>query len=72
MKNTDKLIKAFKATKLTESNEIELDNLDFARLVYNEENEVVVENEHGTQFEVSDLSKEEVRIFLYDLEIQIK
>ncbi len=64
MKNTDKLIKAFKATGVEESEKIELDNLDWARLVYNEDKEVVVENEHGSQFEVTDLSAIEVKIFL--------
>jgi hypothetical protein len=67
MKNTDKLIKAFKATGEEESEKIELDNLDWARLVYNEDKQVVVENEHGSQFEVTDLSKIEVKIFLANI-----
>lgn len=46
-----------------ESEKIQLDNLDWARLVFNEEGEVVVENEHGTQFPVSDLSEDEIQIF---------
>lgn len=46
-----------------ESEKIQLDNLDWARLVFNEEGEVVVENEHGTQFPVSDLSENEIQIF---------
>ena len=46
-----------------DSEEIELDNLDWARLVFNQDGEVVVENEHGTQFPVSDLSDKELEIF---------
>ena len=46
-----------------ESEKIQLDNLDWARLVFNEEGEVVVENEHATQFPVSDLSENEIQIF---------
>ena len=46
-----------------ESEKIQLDNLDWAKLVFNKEGEVVVENEHGTQFPVSDLSENEIRIF---------
>jgi hypothetical protein len=47
-----------------ESGEIQLDNLDEARLIYDESGNVVVENEHGTEFPVSDLSKEEVNAFI--------
>ena len=46
-----------------ESEKIQLDNLDWAKLVFNEKGEVVVENEHGTQFPVSDLSENEIDIF---------
>lgn len=46
-----------------ESIEIELDNLDYARLVFNSEGEVVVRNEHGTEFPVTDLSKIELELF---------
>jgi hypothetical protein len=46
-----------------ESEKIQLDNLDWARLVFNEEGDVVVENEHGTQFSVLDLSENEIQIF---------
>jgi hypothetical protein len=55
------LIKFWKQT--LESERIQLDNLDWARLVFNEEGEVVVKNEHGTQFPVSDLSENEIEIF---------
>ena len=47
-----------------ESENIELDNLDKAKLVYDVNTEsVVVQNEHGTQFPVSDLSQAEIDIF---------
>lgn len=47
------LIKYFKST--LESEKILLDNLNWAKLVFNEQTgEVVVENEHGVQFPVSD------------------
>lgn len=57
----EKLIQHFKES--LESDMIELDNLDWARLKFNNDGEVVVENEHGTQFPVSDLSQAEIDIF---------
>lgn len=59
--NTEQFIKEWKST--LESEKIQLDNLDWAKLVFNEEGEVVVENEHGTQFPVDDLSETEMEIF---------
>ena len=56
------LVKEWKST--LESEKVQLDNLDWAKLVFNEDGEVVVENEHGTQFPVDDLSDEEIEIFL--------
>ncbi len=53
--------------KEKESEEIELDNLDTAKLILKSKNEVVVENEHGTEFPLSDLSKVEAEIFMYVL-----
>lgn len=55
------LINHFKEN--VESIEIELDNLDYARLVFNSEGEVVVRTEHGTEFPVGDLSQIELEIF---------
>lgn len=56
------LIKHFKST--LESEKIQLDNLDWAKLVFDEETgEVVVKNEHGTKFPIEDLSDEEMEIF---------
>lgn len=45
------------------SEKIQLDNLDYAKLVFNDFGEVVVQNEHGTQFPISDLSEQEIDIF---------
>ena len=59
--NTEQFIKEWKST--LESEKIQLDNLDWAKLVFNEEGEVVVENEHGMQFPVDDLSETEMEIF---------
>lgn len=61
MMNTEQFIKEWKST--LESEKIQLDNLDWAKLVFNEEGEVVVENEHGMQFPVDDLSETEMEIF---------
>jgi hypothetical protein len=48
-----------------ESFKIELDNLDKACLAFDEDGEVVVRNEHGTEFPVSELSENEIKIFSY-------
>jgi len=67
MNKIEKLIKLFKNSGEDESEQIELDNLDEACLTYdeNDPNNVVVENEHGTQFPISDLSEAEIDIFIY-------
>lgn len=67
-----KLIEAFFKSKNVingESEEIELDNLDKARLVLKEgsKTEIEVENEHGSRFSINELSEEEVRVFLFIL-----
>jgi hypothetical protein len=72
MKDTQKLTKAFLNSgnvKDDESEKIELDNLDRARLVLKKgsRKEIEVENEYGTRFPISDLSKAEVEIFLFVL-----
>ena len=64
MTQVENLISLFKKSGLTETEWIQLDNLDEARLAY-DENEVVVENEHGSFFPVDDLSREEMEIFLF-------
>lgn len=47
-----------------ESEQIELDNLDKARLVFDiESSGVMVENEYGTRFTLDDLSQQELEIF---------
>lgn len=58
-----KIIKIFLASGRSESDEIELSNLDGARLVRKSKTDVVVENEHGTEFPVSDLSEDELETF---------
>lgn len=63
MTKAESLIKLWKSS--LESEDIELDNLDRARLVFNEQGEVVVENEHGTQFPVEDLSDAEIDVFKF-------
>ena len=60
--DAEQLVKEWKST--LESEKLQLDNLDWAKLVFNEDGEVVVENEHGTQFPVDDLSDTEIEIFL--------
>lgn len=56
-----------------ESGKIELDNLTWARLVIEPSHdglggyEVWVENEYGTQFEVSELSDMEISIFMTEI-----
>jgi hypothetical protein len=61
----NKLIKDWKKTLKSEW--IQLDNLDEAKLVFDKEGNVIVENEHGTQFPVSDLSDVELDIFYTNL-----
>lgn len=78
MKNVEKLRKEFlkqyelNKTELLkgeryDSEKIELDNLDWARLVTEDGITVMVENEHGSLFELDDLSNIEIRIFRYNL-----
>lgn len=64
---TQKLKELFLKTGDAESERIELDNLDRARLI-KKGTEVVVRNEHGTTFPLTDLSDQEVEIFLYVLQ----
>lgn len=68
----EKLTKAFlKSDKIEggESEKIELDNLDRAKLVLKQgsKKEIEVENEHGTRFGISELSKTEIDIFMFVL-----
>lgn len=65
--NAEKLIEKFKKSGLQESEDIELDNLDWARLILNEDGLVLVENEHGTEFPVEDLSETELKIFYLNI-----
>jgi hypothetical protein len=63
-----RLIKLFKASGLVETEKLQIDNLDRAKLVL-VDGEVLVENEHGTQFDIDELSNEEVNSFLLLMEI---
>jgi hypothetical protein len=67
MTQVENLINLFKISGLSETEWIQLDNLDEARLAYDENKQVVVENEHGSFFAVEDLSREEMEIFLFVL-----
>lgn len=66
-KKLQKVVDLFKKSGDLESEKIQLDNLDWAKLTYDGNHDVVVENEYGTQFSVEDLSEEELDILLYVL-----
>lgn len=61
----ESVLSKFNRTGRTKSEWIELDNLDRAWLVKTKDKEVMMENWHGTQFPVSDLSDSELDVFLY-------
>ena len=61
--NKEELIERFYEN--CESEKIQLDNLDYAKLIINKKGEVVVENEHGTQFDIDELSESDIQCF-YD------
>ena len=48
----------------TDIGKFQLDNLDWAELVETEQG-VMVENEHGKQFEVEELNEQELNIVIY-------
>lgn len=62
MSRRDIIIRAINSTPITFSPKITLDNLDKAELVVGE-NSVLIENEHGTRFELECLSDKELEIF---------
>lgn len=74
---TEKLINLFNIlrkidTGFTESGEIELDNLDWAKLVYDEDTKsLMVENEQGSRFGLDDLSESEIGVFEFELNSNI-
>jgi hypothetical protein len=53
-----------------ESYEIELDNLDKAKVIYNDGWGYVVENEHGSHFPLAGLSKGEQHTFAFVLMLE--
>ena len=65
MTQVENLINLFKKSGMRETEWVQLDNLDEARLAYDENGDVVVENEHGSFFPVKDLTREEMEIFLF-------
>lgn len=50
-----------------ESFKIQLDNLDYAKLVFNDKGELVVENEYSTQFSIEELTEEEIELFYLNI-----
>jgi hypothetical protein len=51
---------------------VELDNLDCLKEIrINENDEVLVENEHGTEFELTELSDTEFSVLIFELETQL-
>ena len=66
-KRISELKKLFLQSENLESEKIELDNFDKAKLVRNG-NLIEVENENGTRFPLTDLSEDEIDVFIYVLE----
>lgn len=62
----EELIELFKTTRKLTTEWFEADNLDKIRLTYRNGN-VVVENEYGNFFEVSDLSEKEMEVLFYNI-----
>lgn len=67
-KKLNKVVNLFKKSGDNESEKIMLDNLDWAKLTYDGNHDVVVENEHGTQFELDELTETELDIFIFALQ----
>jgi hypothetical protein len=66
-KRTSYIEQLFKQTRQMESEWFEADNLDKIRLTY-ENDKVVVENEHGSTYELEELSEQEMDIIGDNLE----
>lgn len=67
MDRIEYLEKIFRQTRVLESEWFQADNLDKIRLTY-ENDKVVVENEHGSTYELEDLSEQEIDIIGDNLE----
>jgi uncharacterized protein YbaR (Trm112 family) len=67
MENIEYMEQLFRQTREINSEWFEADNLDKIRLIY-EEGKVVVENNHGTTFELGYLSTQEIDIISDNLE----
>jgi hypothetical protein len=63
----NKVVSLFKKSGDEETEKIELDNLTWAKLSYDSNHDVIVENEYGTQFSVDELSDAELDVFLFIL-----
>lgn len=62
----DRVVKKFLSLNLLETGWIQSDNLDEAKLVLKKDNKTVeVENEHGTNYPILDLSTAELKAFEY-------
>ena len=59
-------IKQIKKADVNSVYKFQLDNLDWATLI-EENEEILVENEHGTIFGIDELSNEELQIVVYNL-----
>jgi formylmethanofuran dehydrogenase subunit B len=59
-------IKQIKKADVNSTYKFQLDNLDWATLI-EENEEILVENEHGTIFGIDELSNEELQIVVYNL-----
>lgn len=66
------LLAEIRATDFKSTDWFILDNLDKARAIKSAENTVVIENEHGSFFDVGALSDAELKIVAYELDIELK
>jgi hypothetical protein len=70
MKRASKLIELFRSSGLTESEKIQLNNLDWAKLVLDENDEVLIQNEHGSKYDVDELDNDELKLFISLFEVK--
>jgi hypothetical protein len=65
-------IKEEKKDDCVETGWFELDNLDEAKLLSDESGRIFIENEHGTTFDLEELSDVEFTILIYILKNDLK
>lgn len=63
----EQIKKLLKEQGKSRTEELQLDNLDFAFVYLDEDDELMVENEHGSSFSFDDLSIDEQEMFLISL-----